>query len=238
MKTFLLTFTSFSLFTLQLNATSPITPWHSLHSSKEEESVYEDLPPTVFSSIGRLHSVEKMVFAAANPEDTSSNVAVALQYDDGILVVACNVNSPYLEDEDNDDDTSSVTSLQFPSPYNFQVGPQIYAMVAGNAQDSQILKDKVLQISGMLWERTNGGLSVVIPPMPPSILARNIADHLQRATQQISSGKILAVSDNYQLLFPDDDRDCRFAVVFMSLFGMEKSSHSPLSLFCSNSSLN
>lgn len=151
--------------------------------------MYKNMPPTVFSSSGRLLTVESMVAAASNPEDVSSNVVAALTFDEGVLVVSCRNQSPHL-DVDNCTDTGS---LLFPPSSNFQVGPQVYATTAGNAADSQILRDKVLQISFMLWERASGGLGTgAILPLPPSHLARHVADHLQRPTQQVSSGKILA----------------------------------------------
>ena len=170
---------------------SSSAPWQTQRNNAWEESMYKNMPPTVFSSSGRLYTVESMVAAASNPEDVSSNVVAALSFDEGILVVSCRKQSPHL-DVDNCTDTGS---LLFPPSSNFQVGPQVYATTAGNAADSQILRDKVLQISFMLWERASGGLGTGASlPLPPSLLARHVADHLQRPTQQVSSGKILAVS--------------------------------------------
>jgi 20S proteasome alpha/beta subunit len=170
---------------------SSSAPWQTQRNNVWEESMYKNMPPTVFSSSGRLYTVESMVAAASNPEDVSSNVVAAISFDEGILVVSCRKQSPHL-DVDNCTDTGS---LLFPPSSNFQVGPQVYATTAGNAADSQILRDKVLQISFMLWERASGGLGTGASlPLPPSLLARHVADHLQRPTQQVSSGKILAVS--------------------------------------------
>ena len=169
---------------------SSSAPWQTQSSKNAlEEDMYKNMPPTIFSANGRLYSVERMAEAASNPEDVSSNVVVALAYKDGIVVVSSRTQSPHL-DEDNCTDTT--TALLFPPAQHYQVGPQVYATTGGNAADSQILRDKVLQISSMLWERGNGGLGSSLP-LSPSLLARHVADHLQRPTQQISSGKILAV---------------------------------------------
>ena len=187
MRSVLLYFTLF-VPTLVFSSTAP---WQTQKNDVWEETMHKNLPQTVFSSTGRLLGVESMAAAASNPEDVSSNVVAALSFDEGILVVSCRNQSPHL-DVDNCTDTAS---LLFPPSSNFQVGPQVYATTAGNAADSQILKDKVLQISFMLWERAIGGTRTGASlPLPPSLLARHVADHLQRPTQQLSSGKILAVS--------------------------------------------
>lgn len=177
------------LFILTSLAGSSTAPWQTQSKNALEESMYTNMPPTIFSSNGRLYSVERMVDAASSADDVSSNVVAAIACDEGIVVVSCRTQSPHLDD----DNCTETTSLLIPLSMHCQVGPQVYATTGGNAADSQILKDKILQISSILWERCNSGLGVTLP-LPPSLLARHVADHLQRPTQQISSGKILAVS--------------------------------------------
>jgi 20S proteasome alpha/beta subunit len=177
------------LFILTSLAGSSTAPWQTQIKNAVEESMYTNMPPTIFSPSGRLYSVERKVEAASNADDVSSNVVAAIACEEGIVIVSCRTQSPHLDD----DNCTETTSLLMPHAMQYQVGPQVYAATGGNAADSQILKDKILQISSMLWERCNGGLGAVLP-LPPALLARHVADHLQRPTQQISSGKILAVS--------------------------------------------
>jgi hypothetical protein len=204
----------------QIQASS--APWQSSTGSNSnsnnnrnaEEDFYKNLPPTVFSGNGRLHSVERMAEAASNPGDASSNVAVAICYDGGVVVVSASTKSPHLDDDNctvatlnatkvapstnttSSNATNSNTTylpLLIPVTTNppYQVGPNVYATTGGNAADSQLLRDQILQISSMLWESRTGSATAFVPP---SLLARHVADHLQRPTQQMSSGKILAVS--------------------------------------------
>jgi 20S proteasome alpha/beta subunit len=202
-------------------------PWQSKTGSNSnnnknaEEDFYKNLPPTVFSGNGRLHSVERMAEAASNPDDASSNVAVAICYDGGVVVVSSSTKSPHLDDDNctvatlnnatvmastNTTTSSNATKanatkanatyfpLLIPVTVNppYQVGPNVYATTGGNAADSQLLRDQILQISSLLWESRTGSATAFVPP---SLLARHVADHLQRPTQQMSSGKILAVSN-------------------------------------------
>jgi 20S proteasome alpha/beta subunit len=175
-------------------ASSSVAPWQaqSARGNVKEEDIYKRMPHTVFSSSGRLYLVEQMVEEASNPEDASSNVAVAITFESGILVVSSATRSPHLDEDVNCTDTEALLVHESPT---FQVGPKVYAVTGGNAADSLLLRDKLLQIATVLWERSNGGLGKTSERLPPSVLARHVADQLQRPTQEVSAGKILAVSE-------------------------------------------
>jgi hypothetical protein len=68
----------------------------TIKRTKPEEDLYKTLPLTVFSGHGRtrLHSVECVAEGASNPDDASSNLAVAICYDGGAIVVSSSTKSP------------------------------------------------------------------------------------------------------------------------------------------------
>jgi 20S proteasome alpha/beta subunit len=82
------------------NAHTP--PWS--HSSSEsgtasqalDEAQYGDQPPSVFAPGGRLYSVERMMQAVYNPNDRSSNLCIAIQSREGMVMVSTCPQSPYL----------------------------------------------------------------------------------------------------------------------------------------------
>lgn len=193
---------------------SSSAPWQAQSSTgnnknkNPDEDYYKKLPPIVFSGNGRLYSVERMVEAASNPEDASSNVAVAICYQGGVVMVSSATKSPHLEDDNctvteaSIDGKANTTTAQSNATYisllipeqssstYCQVGPNVYATTGGNAADSQLLRDQILQISSMLWESRTAPTPTFLPP---SLVARHVADHLQRPTQQMEHGSILAV---------------------------------------------
>jgi hypothetical protein len=165
-------------------------PWQTSNNdnlrSLLEESTYEDLPPTVFSPTGRLHSVERVVKAAKSPTNPRSNLLLALHCQEGLVVISTIPTSPHLNTTNNTlflvNETSSI-------PYIFDIHPSLTAATAGNAVDGQVLRTKIQAFCEFAME-TQGEDAV-----QASVLARRVADHLQVATQTVGGrgGRMLAV---------------------------------------------
>ena len=177
-------------------------PWQDTSSNVLQESLYNDLPPTVFAPSGRLFSIERMMQAVSNPQDPSSNLVIAIHCKEGIVVVSTEPQSPYLHRyrENNTTTTaseaaqnSSRTPLLLldedswipPAPFS-RLSSHLWGVTAGNAVDSQILRRK-LQLHAEAFREA-------LEDCQPHIMARRLADNLQLSTQQAGKGRILACS--------------------------------------------
>ena len=89
----------------------------------------------------------------------------------------------------------------------FFENPHLFAVTAGNAVHSQILRRQIQQLAASLYEHHDDGL-LVRQPRPtaalrscPSVavLARRLADHCQKPTQTAGSkaGRMLVVRTVY-----------------------------------------
>lgn len=188
-----------------LGCSSSAAPWqpNSARNVVEEET-YPDLPPIVFYSDGRLYAVERTVAAASSKEDGSSNLAVAICYKDGVVIVTTSNMSPHLHIEDQQNGETNVTSLwvaateeegqRHRAPLSC-VSPNIWMVTGGNAVDSCILREKIVRIAQRMRQAQDGGQPLAPTPIKCSSLARRISDHLQLPTQTIgsSAGRILSV---------------------------------------------
>mmetsp|Transcript_4728 Transcript_4728/g.6844 ORF Transcript_4728/g.6844 Transcript_4728/m.6844 type:complete len:293 (-) Transcript_4728:69-947(-) len=180
-----------SFLKIYLAESLPSAPWQ--YQKTRSEAKDDDQDPIVFSNSGRIPALERITEAASNSDDESSNVAVAIKTGYGVVVVSSMRQSPHLcsdfmNSTNHSEESTLLNHLEVPS---FQVGPKVYATTAGNAAHSQILLSRIVQISTLLWGRSLAGLRRALSPLPPSLLARHLADHLQRPTQQ-ASGTILA----------------------------------------------
>jgi len=173
-------------------------PWQDPSRSVLQESQYNDLPPTVFAPGGRLFSVERMMQAVSNPQDSSSNLIIAIRCRDGVVVVSSEPQSPYLHQYRenrtaiNETKNASGTPLLLeperdsllPSAPFCRLSPHLWGMTAGNAVDSQILRRR-LQLHAEAFREA-------LEDCQPHIISRRLADNLQLSTQQAGKGRILA----------------------------------------------
>jgi 20S proteasome alpha/beta subunit len=79
-------------------------------TAAEEESIYADLPPTVFSPSGRLVAVERAVPRVTLPADRSSSLVVSIRCRHGTVVVSSLPKSPYLYDPRNTENNGTATT--------------------------------------------------------------------------------------------------------------------------------
>lgn len=188
---------------LQLLLSSTISassaPWQSaIVKNVLEEETFKDLPPIVFSGSGRLYSVEAMVAASVTMDDTSANLCVSVQCPDGVVILSTIPTSPHLDLEIQDEDYPLILdeeeqhSISTPCA---KIAPGLYCATGGNAVDSQLLRDKIHQIATSLYESMDAGQLVSSSRVSASMVARHLADHIQRPTQTISAGSMLAVSN-------------------------------------------
>ena len=150
-------------------------------------------------------------------------VAIRCENGTEVILASIGTRSPYLdsdmivsiEDDANTTDTNTTTSnttsiqnatisarnesaqstpsLLLPTKSHVSLlGPRLFGVTAGNAADSSILSEKLHQLATAIREEV-GELSTVAR-LPPSILARRLADQLQRPTQNIFAGETLMVS--------------------------------------------
>jgi len=161
-----------------------------------EQSTYDDLPPTVFSPTGRLHSVERAV-EATKADQPRANVVVAVQCQDGMLILSTLAVSPFLNTSlgNSTEHSTSLFLEDKPSTTSpvFQLEENVLAATAGNAVDGQVLRSKIHAYAEYLMQASEDLVS-------PSELTRRLADHLQVPTQNVGgqSGRMLAV--RYYLL--------------------------------------
>ena len=176
---------------------STAAPWQTSSGTRtlHELKTYEELPPTVFSPTGRLHSVEKIAKDVSAPFDPFSNLVVALTCKDGLVVLSTLATSPPL----NASTTSTPLFLVSETPAGgvlSRLGPDLAAAIAGNAADGQVMRNKVARLVTSLSESAGD------TPVSPAILARRLADNLQLLTQKTGSkeGRILSVSSDIHRL--------------------------------------
>ena len=172
-------------------------PWQSAIVKNDfQEEMFKDLPPIVFSGSGRLYSVEAMVAASVSMDDTSANLCVSVLCLDGVVILSTTPTSPHLDLEIQDEEYPLV--LDEEEQHNLstpcaKVAPGLYCATGGNAVDSQLLRDKIHQIATSLYESMDAGQLVTPSRVSAAKVARYLADHLQRPTQTISAGSMLAV---------------------------------------------
>ena len=177
-------------------------PWQKSGDSRSiiEESTYEDLPPTIFSPNGRLHSIERVVRASKIPNNPRSNLLLALKCKEGLVVLTTLTTSPFLNTtvnsnlwlvEDNQTATTSTSPI-------LDLGPASGLLVAtaGNTVDGQVLRQKIQAYAEYNLEQEKDTIEAYV-------LARNIADHLQANTQTVGGrdGRMLAVRISSQYCF-------------------------------------
>jgi 20S proteasome alpha/beta subunit len=167
-----------------------------------EEKTYKDMPPIVFSGSGRLYSVEAVVAASVSKEDVSANLCVSIVCTDGIVILSTMTKSPHLELNVQDDDDDGIPLLldeeeELLSIPCSQIAPGLFCATGGNAVESQLLRDKIHQIATSLYERADAGQLVTPSRVSAAMVARQLADHLQRPTQTLSAGSMLAVRVYY-----------------------------------------
>ena len=179
------------VFALPRAVASSEVPWQSSSGSRtlQELKTYEDLPPTIFSPTGRLHPVERIAKDVASPFTPYSNLVVGLTCKDGIVVISTIPLSPYLNVSTSETPLFLVNETSVGGILT-RLGPDIAAVVAGNAVDGQVMGNKVARLFSSL-SSTVGGSAVV-----PAILARRLGDHFQVLTQTTGSkeGRMLSVS--------------------------------------------
>ena len=85
-------------FTRQAASRESEIPWHSetYLSKKDWDNLrrYQRAPPSQFAPGGRLHSVETIMEAVSSEMDPTSNLVIALQCQDGIVVLSHRVVPP------------------------------------------------------------------------------------------------------------------------------------------------
>ena len=164
-------------------------PWQTSGSSRSiiEESTYADLPPTIFSPTGRLHSVERVVRASKTPDNPRGNLLIALKYGGGVVVVTTLPTSPFLNVTENStlflsNQTSDTPILDFPNC-------ALVTASAGNAVDGRVLRTKIQAFVEYAMETQKESVRA-------AEVARNLADHLHGNTQTVGGrgGRMLAVS--------------------------------------------
>ena len=165
--------------------------------------MYKDLPPTVFAPGGHLYSVQAVLRQVHNPDDPTSNLVVAIQFHQGVVVVSTLVQSPYfynevvaaknqtnttttmLKNQTNTTETSLLWNntndndihLHYPSPF-VQLHHRLWGVTAGPAVPSQTAR--------RLLAATLNDI-----PRPARVVARQLADLAQTATQSASSSSTL-----------------------------------------------
>jgi hypothetical protein len=172
--------------------------WQTTDSSSSssrqvlEESTYQDLPPTIFSPTGRLHSVERVMKAATTSHNPTANLLVAVTCRDGLVVVSTVPVSPHLNITTTGSGTNSSLFLvnETTTPILVDLGRHLVAATAGNAVDGQVLRQKLQSMAENSFESQGEESSV-----RASELARRLADHLQVPTQTVGGkgGRMLAV---------------------------------------------
>jgi 20S proteasome alpha/beta subunit len=178
---------------------SSSAPWQSAMTPNAlEEKTYKDMPPIVFSGSGRLHSVEAIVAASVSKEDTSANLCVSIVCTDGIVILSTMTKSPHLELEVQDGGIPLLLDEEerISAPCS-KIAPGLFCATGGNAVDSQLLRDKIHQIATSLYESADAGQLVTPSRVSAAMVARQLADHLQRPTQTLSAGSMLAVRAYY-----------------------------------------
>jgi len=196
---------------------SSSVPWHPETALSQKEwgnlGEYQKKPPYVFAPQGRLYSVDHVMEAVSSPEDPTSNLVVAINCRDGVVVVST-VNAPanaamvLLPETDqsnttthtdlattasttlflNQDDTKSCTP---PSthvvPISFPENNNVFAVTAGNAVHSQILRRKIESLADSMYiENDDGTTSTKVFAASPALVAR------KRRTMKSPSVAILA----------------------------------------------
>lgn len=163
-------------------------PWQQSTGSRSmmEEFTYADLPPTIFSPTGRLHSIERIVEAAKTSNNPRANLVMAMNCRDGIVMISTVTLSPYLNT------TNNTLFLDSDSIFHY-LSPSLVVATAGNAVDGQVLQNKLHQSCQSLIQQCGDEHMVTA-----SQLARYVADQLQVPTQTIGKSKILAVCKQKQ----------------------------------------
>lgn len=156
-------------------------PWQQSTASRSlvEEIAYADLPSTVFSPTGRLHSIDGVI-KGAKANNPRANLVMAMNCRDGIVMVSTVILSPYLN-------TTNNSLLDNNSLFTF-LSPNLVAATAGNAVDGQALRCKLHQSCQSLIQQCGDDQMVTSRK-----LARHVADQLQVPTQTIGKSKLLAV---------------------------------------------
>jgi 20S proteasome alpha/beta subunit len=164
-------------------------PWQDTPSTIKHESLYDDLPPTVFTPSGRLILLEQILPLSQQSEDASSNLAVAIECQDGVAIVTSSPQSPYLYEnatlksslwimlDEDDDDLSTM-------PPFCSLSPSVLAVTAGNAVDAQILRQHLEEIAQ--------AARAAAEPLSARVAARRLADRMQ--SLQVGKGRLLAAS--------------------------------------------
>eukprot|EP00531_Pseudo-nitzschia_arenysensis_P012710 CAMPEP_0116147000 /NCGR_PEP_ID=MMETSP0329-20121206/17496_1 /TAXON_ID=697910 /ORGANISM="Pseudo-nitzschia arenysensis, Strain B593" /LENGTH=382 /DNA_ID=CAMNT_0003642849 /DNA_START=50 /DNA_END=1198 /DNA_ORIENTATION=+ len=164
-------------------------PWQppTDHTAIDEAARYQDFPVSVFSPTGRLFPVEAAVRASKQPTPLS-NLVVACNCKEGIIIVATLAISAHVDDASSSSSNSNSTSLLLDHDDNtvqgpiFDLDPCILGATAGNAVDNQILKQRLL------------GLTTVVDPndddeVSSGSLAKDLANQLQVVTQDIAASQ-------------------------------------------------
>ena len=112
-----------------------------------------------------------------------------------VVVVSTYPKSPHVSEQLLNHHT---TTAETTKKWGGILAPKLFGITAGNAIDSLLLHEKLQQITTKLWQDQDPnvlGITTTTTALPPpSLVARQLADHLQRPTQSIAEGKILAVS--------------------------------------------
>ena len=167
-------------------------PWQSKPDSRSrrlEESVYTNLPPTVFSPTGRLHSVENAIQAASK----QGNLVMAMNCKNGTVIVSTVTMSPYLNcsqqlliwnnnDDDHENDGDSSSSSSSSTVPIFDLSPTLVAATAGNPIHRQVFKGKLHACCQSLMQQQQQLVEQDIQSGP---LARFVADQFQIPTQTV-----------------------------------------------------
>lgn len=148
--------------------------WKESRTSIVEEATYGDMPATVFSPTGRLYSVESNVKLASS----SGNLILAVNCNDGIVILSTMILSPYLNE------TLFLVDKQ-PFQYITELSPNLMGATAGNGIDNAVFLNTMHKTCQHLLQQGSDENC--------ALLARQLADQLQVPTQTLGKSKLLAV---------------------------------------------
>ena len=178
---------------------------------RSQETFYRQFPPTIFAPNGRLYNVEESSKKASERDDTSSNSIIAMNCQDGILIVSSPTRSPHFyynkknDKEENGADIEEEMMIPLRIQEDYQalsllstVSPNLILGAAGNAMDSSVLLDRIKRMALDLSSDESAIFGSSSNVINGNRLARSIADRIQWSTQSVRNGRILAVRIKYK----------------------------------------
>jgi 20S proteasome alpha/beta subunit len=170
------------------SSSSSLPPWQSGSSTTTDlgTTKSDHWPLTTFGPDGRLFQVEAALRAVHEPTNPASNLVVAIQYSQGVVVVTSCPESPYMYPPDvvtNATTTSTPCSLSVLSPKESPLFTQldhrhVWGTTAGHLVDGQVLRQNMRAASDQVRRRRG------TPTRRPAFLARLLADAAQATTQK------------------------------------------------------